>query len=83
MVVSQNVYSSATQARKREDMARQREASLAKNLKDDDKQHEEDKGQPEDDEGQLEEDRIEPSQQQTKSLLDPDGRGGENQCKCV
>ena len=74
----------ARHKRERErDMARQREASLAKNPKDDDKQHEEDEGQPEDDEGQLEEDMIEPSQQQTKSLLDPDGRGGENQCKCV
>ena len=64
-------------------MARQREASLAKNPKDDDKQHEKDKGQPGEDEGQLEEDMIEPSQQQTKGLLDPDEREGQNKCKCM
>ena len=64
-------------------MARQREPSLARNLKDDDKQHEEDKGQPGDDEGQLEEDMIVPSQQQTKSLIDPDEREKQNKCKCM
>ena len=65
------------------DMARRREASLAKNPKDDGKQHEEDEGQPGEDEGQLEEDMIEPSQQQTKSLVDPDEKEGQNKCKCM
>ena len=64
-------------------MARQREASLARNPKDDDEQHEEDKGQSAEDEGQLEEDMIVPSQQQTKSLIDPDEREKQNKCKCM
>ena len=64
-------------------MARQRQASLAKNPKDDDKHHEEDKGQPGEDEGQLEEDMIEPSQQKTKCLIDQDEREGQNKCKCM
>ena len=74
----------ARHKRERErDLARQREVSLAKNPKDDDKQLEEDKEQPGEDEGQLEEDMIEPSQQQTKSLIDPDEREKQNKCKCM
>ena len=64
-------------------MARHCAASLAENPKDDDKQHEKDKGQPGEDEGQLEKDMIEPSQQQTKSLIDPDEREKQNKCKCM
>ena len=74
----------ARHKRERErDMARQLEASLAKNPKDDDKQHVKDKGQPGEDEGQLEEDMIEPSQQKTKCLIDQDEREGQNKCNCM